>query len=56
MNEIVRASQLRDGPDLAPSDCWLFGHMKVSLAGQVFERREKFPDGLNGLLSQFIRV
>jgi hypothetical protein len=35
-NSLVTVPHPPFSSDLAPSDFWLFGHMKISLAGPVF--------------------
>jgi hypothetical protein len=35
-NSLVTILHLPDSSDLAPSDLWLFGQIKISLAGRVF--------------------
>jgi hypothetical protein len=41
-NQIVHILHPSYSPDLAPSDFWLFGHMRAGLAGQLFAE----PEGL----------
>jgi hypothetical protein len=36
--------------DLAPSDFWLFGHVKTSLVGQTFDE----PEQLRGAITNFL--
>jgi hypothetical protein len=40
-NEIVHLPHPALSSDLAPSDFWLFGHMKAALAEQVFDQLEE---------------
>jgi histone-lysine N-methyltransferase SETMAR len=40
-NHIGRAPHPSYSPDLAPSDFWLFGHLKTSLVGQTFDAPEQ---------------
>jgi hypothetical protein len=51
-NEIIDASHPRYGPDLAPSDCWFFGHMKAALAGQTFDWPKELLDAITTFLEQ----
>jgi histone-lysine N-methyltransferase SETMAR len=38
-------------PHLAPSDFWLFGHVKTSLIGQAFDEPEQLLEALTEFLS-----
>jgi hypothetical protein len=51
-NEIVCVPHPPYKPDFRLSDCWLFGHMKVSLAGKFFSRPEELLDGINAFLEE----
>jgi hypothetical protein len=51
-NEIVRVLYPLDNLDLTPSDFWIFGHMKVSLAGKSFSRPEELLDCINAFLEE----
>jgi hypothetical protein len=39
-------------PDLAPSDFWLFGHLKNFLAGEMFDDREAFLNVITSFLEE----
>jgi hypothetical protein len=39
-------------PDQAPSDFWLFGYMKVGLAGQSFAEAEGLFEGILAFLEE----
>jgi hypothetical protein len=45
-NQIVHIPHPCYSPDLAPSDFWLFGHMKAGLAGQSFAEPEGLFEGI----------
>jgi hypothetical protein len=45
-NRTVRVPQPPCSPDLAPSDFWLFGNLKESLAGQTFDDPEELFDAI----------
>jgi hypothetical protein len=47
---ISRVPQPVCSPDLALSDFWLFGHLKNSLAGRMFDDPEEFLDGITSFL------
>jgi hypothetical protein len=49
-NKISRVPQSADSPDLAPSDFWIVGHLKNSLAGQMFDD----PEELLGVITSFL--
>jgi histone-lysine N-methyltransferase SETMAR len=51
-NKIVLVPHPPSSPDLAPSDFWLFGYMKASLAGKSFNRSEELLDGINTFLEE----
>jgi hypothetical protein len=38
-------------PDLTPSDFWLFGHIKTSLAGPVFNDANQLLEAVTELLN-----
>jgi hypothetical protein len=38
--------------DLAPSDFWLFGHVKASLVSQTFEEPEHLPEAITEFLNE----
>jgi hypothetical protein len=38
--------------DLAPSDFWLFGHVKTSLVGQTFNEPEQLVEAITGFLNE----
>jgi hypothetical protein len=50
--DISRVSQPAYRPDLAPSDFWLFGHLKNSLAGRMFDDLEELLDGITSFLEE----
>jgi histone-lysine N-methyltransferase SETMAR len=39
-------------PDLAPSDFWLFGHVKTSLVGQTFDEPEQLLEVITEFLNE----
>jgi transposase len=39
-------------PDLAPSDFWLFGHVKTELVGQTFDEPEQLLEGITEFLNK----
>jgi histone-lysine N-methyltransferase SETMAR len=49
-NHIGRIPHPPYSPDLAPSDFWLFGHVKTSLVGQTFGE----PEQLLGATTDFL--
>jgi hypothetical protein len=51
-NSIIRIPHPSYIPGLAPSDCWLFGHMKVALVGQQFPGPDNFLTGIQEFLSE----
>jgi histone-lysine N-methyltransferase SETMAR len=51
-NHISRVPQPAYTPDLAPSDFWLFGHLKNSLAGRMFDDPEELLDGTTSFLEE----
>jgi hypothetical protein len=51
-NHISRVPQLAYSPDLAPSDFWLFGHLKNSLTGRMFDDPEEFLDVITSFLEE----
>jgi histone-lysine N-methyltransferase SETMAR len=51
-NHISRIPQPAYSPDLAPSDFCLFGHLKNSLAGRMFEDPEELLDGIASFLEE----
>jgi hypothetical protein len=42
-------------PDLAPSDFWLFSHVKSSLVGQTFDELEQLPEAITEFLNEIQR-
>jgi histone-lysine N-methyltransferase SETMAR len=42
-------------PDLAPSDFYLFGKLKTTLMGSVFENEQELLDGIIKILDQITR-
>jgi histone-lysine N-methyltransferase SETMAR len=53
LNHISRVPQPAYSPDLAPSDFWLFDHLKNSLAGRMFDDPEELLDGITSFLEGF---
>jgi transposase len=51
-NHISRVPQPAYSPDLAPLDFWLFGHLKKSLAGRMFDDPEELLDGIRSFLEE----
>jgi hypothetical protein len=51
-NQILRVPYPPYSPDLAPSDFWLFGHMKAGLVGQSFAEPERFFEGIMYFLEE----
>jgi histone-lysine N-methyltransferase SETMAR len=51
-NYIIRVCYPPYSPDLAPSDFWLFGHMKTALAGQQFPGPEGVLTGVQAFLCE----
>jgi histone-lysine N-methyltransferase SETMAR len=51
-DHISRVPQPGYSPDLAPSDFWLFGHLKNSLAGRMFDDSEELLDGTTSFLEE----
>jgi hypothetical protein len=51
-NHIGRVHHSRYSPDLAPSDFWLFGHLKTSLVGQTFDEPEQLLEAITGFLNE----
>jgi hypothetical protein len=39
-------------PDLAPSKFWLFGHVKTSLVGQIFDEPEQLLEAITEFLNE----
>jgi hypothetical protein len=50
--QIVRMPHPPDYPDISPSDFWLFGHVKNSLAGRTFDVPEQLLEAIIGLLDE----
>jgi hypothetical protein len=51
-NSIIHVPRPPYSPDLAPSDFWLFGHIKAALAGQTFPGPEDRLFSIQGFLSE----
>jgi histone-lysine N-methyltransferase SETMAR len=51
-NHIRRVPHPPYSPDFAPSDFWLFGHLKTSLAGQTFDDPEQPLEGIAKFLNE----
>jgi hypothetical protein len=43
-NDILRIPHRPYSPDLAPSDFWFFGDIKIALTGVKFDEREQLLD------------
>jgi transposase len=54
-NHISRVLQPAYSSDLAPSDFWLFGHLKKSLAGRMFDDPEELLDGVTSFFEEVQR-
>jgi histone-lysine N-methyltransferase SETMAR len=52
-NSMMRISHPLYSPDLAPSDFWIFGHMKAALARAKFPGPEDLLIGIQEFLSEF---
>jgi hypothetical protein len=39
-------------PNIAPSDFWLFGHVKNSLAGRMFDEPEQLREAITAFLDE----
>jgi hypothetical protein len=39
-------------PDLASSDFWLFGHVKTSLVGEIFDAPEQLLEAITEILKE----
>jgi hypothetical protein len=39
-------------PDLAPSDFWIFGHVKTSLVGQTFDEPNQLLEAITEFLNE----
>jgi hypothetical protein len=46
-NSIIHVPELSYSPNLAPSDFWLFGHMKSTLQGFKFEGPDDLLQGIH---------
>jgi hypothetical protein len=51
-NQIVHVPHPPYSPDLAPSDFWLFSHMKPDLDGQSFAEPEGLFEGIMAFLEE----
>jgi transposase len=51
-NHIGRVPQPPYGLDLAPSDFWLFDHVKTSLVGQTFDELEQLLEAITEFLNK----
>jgi histone-lysine N-methyltransferase SETMAR len=51
-NHIGRVPHPPYSPDLAPSDFWLFGHVKTSLVGQIFDEPEQLLEAITEFLNE----
>jgi hypothetical protein len=51
-SHIERVSHPRYSPDLAPSDFWLFGHVKTALVGQTFDEPERLLKAITEFLNE----
>jgi hypothetical protein len=52
-SEMAIAAHHPHSPDLAPSDFYLFGHVKGLLRGDSFETREQLLLAVEGILDSF---
>jgi hypothetical protein len=53
-NSLVTVPHPPYSPDLAPSDFWLSGHIKASLAGRVFNDVSELLEGSSNFSMRFI--
>jgi hypothetical protein len=51
-NHILHVRHRPYSPDLAPSDFWIFGHMKTALVGQTFEEPEELLEAVMEFLNE----
>jgi histone-lysine N-methyltransferase SETMAR len=51
-NHIGRLPHPPYSPDLAPSDFWLFGHVKTSVVGQTFDEPEQLLETITEFLNE----
>jgi transposase len=51
-NHIGRVPHPLYSPDFAPSDFWLFGHVKTSLVGQTFDEPEQLLEAITEFLNE----
>jgi hypothetical protein len=49
-NSLILISHPPYSPDLAPSNFWLFGHIKTSLARRIFNDADEFLEAVIELL------
>jgi hypothetical protein len=54
-NHISHVPHTPYGPGLAPSDFWLFGHVKTALVGQRFEGPEDLLEAVAEFLNEIQR-
>jgi histone-lysine N-methyltransferase SETMAR len=54
-NHIEHVPHRPYSPDLAPSDFWLFGHVKTSLIGQTFDEAEQLLEAITEFLNEIQR-
>jgi hypothetical protein len=50
-NDILRIPHPLYSPDLAPSDFWLFGRIKTTLAGAKFDEAEQLLNAITEFLN-----
>jgi histone-lysine N-methyltransferase SETMAR len=51
-NHIGRVPHPPYSPDLAPSDFWIFGHVKTSLVGQTFDEPKQLLEAITEFLNE----
>jgi transposase len=51
-NRIGRVPHPPYSPDLTPSNFWLFGHVKTSLVGQIFDEPERRLEAITEFLNE----
>jgi hypothetical protein len=49
-NHILQIPHTFSSPNLAPSNFWLFDHMKIYLVGQMFDESHQLLDGITNFL------
>jgi histone-lysine N-methyltransferase SETMAR len=51
-NQIEYVHHRPYSPDLVPSDFWLFGHVKISLVGQIFDELEQLLEAITEFVNE----